>query len=519
MDHYRQIKPVLNKLSKYNVFDNLDVISLYVRSIIAGQNRSAIQDIENPEYNAIELYFADFLIINSILYCTELPGELSLRKQNDRYKIFKPVAELNDEVHKIQSEKEPLVWFVSYMFNQTNMNLPGNALVSIYRYLYLYDSESIRNVVQKGMGFSLDYYFRAALYIYSCFSNGHIHYKEKDLLKTQFRKDGYIPAIQRVLNDISLDLADLRRLCKDYCSYESDKIFNYYNDAPHVRYPLIRCCDGYCCVVPDYIMAALLDGLYYALEIPNHPDIRQEFATNFENYVGMLLETALSDSGISFCREITYKAGKQGSQKTSDWILWDSDSICFLDCKLKRISIAGKRAVEVDDNLIKQIIDTQPFSNKNRHDIIEPLEEGLTKDLILLGIDLGKIYACYEDYKQGIIPELDYDANKKHYACLVTLEDGYINTPEYKNRIVQIAQSYRDFKTGRHDIINEKEVLLLSVNQLERSLEMMADMGVSKCLDNSPIRDLQGHRKIVDSLMERFTQRIYDPFMADIIHD
>lgn len=51
--------------------------------------------------------------------------------------------------------------------------------------------------------------------------------------------------------------------------------------------------------------------------------------------------------------------------------------------------------------------------HKNKHDIIEPLEEGLTKDLILLGIDLGKIYACYEDYKkQGIIPGLEYDAEK-----------------------------------------------------------------------------------------------------------
>lgn len=519
MEHYREIKPVLNKLSKYNVFDNLDVISNYVRSIISGQERSTIKDVENPEYNAIELYFADFLIINSILYCTELPGELSLRKQNDRYKIFKPVAELNYKVHKMQSEKEPLIWIVSYLFNQTNMNLPGNALMSVYRYLFLYDSESIRNVVQKELSCSLDYYFRAALYVYCSFSNGHIHYKEKDLLKTQFRKSDYIPAIRRVLSDISLELSDLRRLCKDYCSYESDRIFNYYNDAPHVRYPLIRCFDGYCCVVPDYIMAALLDGLYYALEIPNHPDIRQEFATNFENYVGMLLETALGNSDISFCREITYKVGKQGSQKTSDWILWDSDSICFLDCKLKRISIAGKRAVEVDDNLIKQIIYSQPFSTKNKHDIIEPLEEGLTKDLILLGIDLGKIYACYEDYKQGIIPGLEYDAEKRQYACLVTLEDDYINTPEYKKRIVQIAQSYRDFKIGRHEIINEKDVLLLSVNQLERSLEMMDDMGVSKCLDNSPTLNLQGHRKIMDSLMEQFTERIYNPFMADIIHD
>ena len=394
MDHYREIKPVLNKLSKYNVYDTLDVISIYLRAITAQKERSSIRDIEAPEYNAIELYFADFLIVNAIIYCSETKCELSLRKQNDRYKIYKPVVELNDEVHKMQSEKEPLVWFVSYMFNQTNMNLPGNALVSIYRYLYLYDSDNIKNVVQKDLGFSRDYYFRAALYVYCSFSNGHIHYKENDLLNTQFRKADYIPAIRRVLSDISLELADLRRLCKDYCSYESDRIFNYYNDAPHVRYPLIRCFDGYCCVVPDYIMAALLDGLYYALEIPKHPIICHEFATNFENYVGILLETALSESSICFCREITYKIGKQGSQKTSDWILWDSDSICFLDCKLKRISIAGKRAVEVDDNLIKQIINSQPFSTKNRHDIIDegpyPSGNRVRKDLCLLrGLQTG----------------------------------------------------------------------------------------------------------------------------------
>ena len=108
MDHYREIKPVLNKLSKYNVYDTLDVISIYLRAIIAQKERSSIRDIEAPEYNAIELYFADFLIVNAIIYCSETKGELSLRKQNDRYKIFKPVAELNDEVHKMQSEKEPL---------------------------------------------------------------------------------------------------------------------------------------------------------------------------------------------------------------------------------------------------------------------------------------------------------------------------------------------------------------------------------------------------------------------------
>ena len=519
MNYYSEIKPVLNKLSKYYVFDTLDVISIYIRAITAKKERSSIQDIESPEYNAIELYFADFLIVNAIIYCSETKGELSLRKQNDRYKIFKPVAALNDKVNHSLMEKEPLVWFVSYMFNQSNMNMSGNAMTSIYRYHYLYDSDSIRKRILEEYGFPIEYYFRAALYIYCCFANNHVHYLEKDLFKTQFKHPAYIPAIKRVLSDISLELKDLRALCKEYCSYDGDKIFSYFNDAPHIRYPLIRCFNGYCCVVPDYIMAALLDGLYYALDIPNRPVIRQEFASNFEKYVGMLLELATADTSIDICREISYSTGRHDSKKTSDWIVWDADSICFIDCKLKRISVAGKRAAEVDDNLLNHIISERPYSAKGVHDTIETLEEGITKDLILLGIGLGKIYTCYDDYVQGKIPGLQYDANKKQYACLVTLEDSYINTPEYKKRIVQVAQSYRDFKIGKQEHIDEKQVLLLSVNQLERSMERLADLGLAKCLDNSPILDLENHNEVFKALWKRFTETLYNPLLNDIVRE
>ena len=266
-------------------------------------------------------------------------------------------------------------------------------------------------------------------------------------------------------------------------------------------------------------MAPLLDGLYYKLNIPTDIVVRNEFATNYENYVGMLLECATAGSSINYCREISYSTSRQGSKKTSDWIVWDVNSICFLDCKIKRISVTGKRAAEVDDNLLNQIIREHPYSAKGVHDIIEELEEGLTKDLILLGIGLGKIFTCYDDFVQGKIPGLEYDANKKQYACLVTLEDSYINTPEYKKRIVQVAQSYRDFKIGRQELIDETKVLLLSINQLERSMERMADMGLAKSLENSPIVDLQNHREVFNALMKRFTEKVYDPLMDDIIHE
>ena len=60
MDHFQEIKPTLNKLLKYNVFESLEVISRYIRAIIEDADRKSIEGIESPEYNSIELFFSDF---------------------------------------------------------------------------------------------------------------------------------------------------------------------------------------------------------------------------------------------------------------------------------------------------------------------------------------------------------------------------------------------------------------------------------------------------------------------------
>lgn len=518
MDHFRDIKPVLNKLSKFNVFDTLGVISKYVRAINNGVDRVSIDGIESPEYNSIEIYFADFLIVNSIIYCTELPAKLSLRAVKDRYRIYKPVNDLCNKVNIALSKKEPLVWIVSYIFNQGNINLPGMGLIKFYRYFYLYDSEKIREEVQSIFGFSLEHYLRAALYLYCSFANEHFICTEDYLLQTKFKDVSYIIAIKRILSEISISLYELRQKCKVYMSYESDRIFNYNNDAPHICYPLIKHQDKYFCTVPTYIIASLIDGLYYKLDSPNKPVIHDEFAGNLENYVGLLIAKGLTGHNISYCREITYSDGKQGSLKTSDWILWDDDSLCFLDCKTKRISIRGKRATDIDDNLIDKIIEQQPYTGKAKRNFIDTLSDGITKDLINLGIELGKVFVCFDAFEAGKISELAIDGGKQFYACLVTIEENYTNTPEYKKRVIQIAQSYRDSKQGTHRIIDEKRVRLLSISEFENCMETMSEMGIGKCLDMSPIRDTVNHQHIKDYLFEELQKVLFHPLMNDILH-
>jgi hypothetical protein len=517
MDHYQEIKPVLNKLSKYNVFDSLDVISRYIRAVINGTDRSKIQSINSSEYNFIEIFFADFLIENVIMYCTEIRGELSLRRMNDRAKIYKPVYDLHEKVSTLP-KNEPLVWFMSYVFNQTNIMIPGNILVSFYRYYCLYNSDNIRAEIQRVFGFPMEYYFRSAFYLYGVFAHKDgIHRTEEYLFKTKFKKTEYSCAIEYLLGALSLELSDIREKCKSYCSYESERMFKYYNDAPHIRYPLIKCNDGYCCVVPPYIISALLDGLYYRFDSPKHANISNEIAHNFEKYVGAILEHATRESKIGVLPEITYKVKKQENKKTSDWIIWDENGLCFLDCKMKRISVEGKRAVDIDDDTINDIINQQPFSDKSKKRTIDSLPEGLTKDLIDIGIGLGKIFVCYDDYQKGLIPDLVFDQNKEFYACLVTLDESYINTPDYKKRIIQVAQGYRRFKTKRSEVINPEQVILLSVSQLEKSIERLEDMGVCKCFSSAPILQLEGHKSMFEYLSAKCNDTIIKPLMDDII--
>ena len=68
----------MNKLSKFNVFDSLDVVSLYVRATINGTDISSIKKVEHPKYSSIEIFFADFLIENIIKYCAIAPSNHTL---------------------------------------------------------------------------------------------------------------------------------------------------------------------------------------------------------------------------------------------------------------------------------------------------------------------------------------------------------------------------------------------------------------------------------------------------------
>ena len=508
-NYHSEIKPVLNKLSKLNVFDSLDVIRKYIYASIHKQNKAYIRGVEKPLYESIEISFADFLIKNTIIYSSVLRPKRYLSQVRTRHEICTPIMELYHSVANNRMKDHPSIWVSSYFYNQLNMQPEGNEKIMIYRQFYIYNAPKVREVIENIIGFPLENYFRMVFFIYACYANT-FYYSINDLFffnKLDEKPD--TKALKYILSEISKPLSELREQCRDDSRYDEDRIMEYYSDSPHIQYPLIDFEDRIYCVVPSYILFSAFDHIYHILN--NNKDIRPIVAKNFENYIGDIMGHYFNDSPIYYHSELEYK----NNEKSSDWIIWDEKDICFVDCKIKRMTIPALKANSIDTERIDSIIDKKPSKSEIK-EITKQLQPSLTKDIILLGIDLGKIFVSYDDYKQNQIKDFPYMPNKKFHACLLMIEHNLCNVYEIKDYIIRIAQMYREKQSKVNVDIRENEVLILSARDMERDIPLMAKFGIAKVMEWEQSGDI--YKQKVDNvfLKDRCKTVLIDTLMRDI---
>lgn len=515
-NYYSVIKPVLNKLRKLNVFDSLDVIRKYVYTSIYRKDVGYIQGIETPQYYSVEVYFADFLIKNCLIYSSIVREEKSLVQAKTRKEICKPIIDLQHKVNDIRMKEHPTVWVSSYFYNQINMQPEGNEKLMLYRHFYMYNNSDVRAVIEESLGFPLENYFRMLFFLYSCFVNHFSHPIEHlFFFFRNYAEETDAKAIMYLLSVISKPLSELRELCKDASRYDEDKIMEYYGDSAHVRFPLISFEKKIYCVVPAYILFSALDNLYHILNETNNQMIRNAFAKNYENYIGKIFDYYFKSSCIKYQSELLYKYGKK-EKSTSDWIIWDETDICFIDCKIKRMTISGQRANRIDKEWIEEIINDKPFSNSKRKDLYADKKESLTRDIIQFGIDLGKIYVCYDNYKENRIEGFPYMPNKRFHACLLVFEQNFCKTYEIKNDIIRIAQSYRDYSSKEITSIDEHEVTLISARDMERDIPLIANNGIAKVMEWEQNGNIYKYKEDNTFLRELSKSTLLDKLLQDI---
>lgn len=510
---YDEIKPVLNKLRELNVFDSLDVVRKYVYSSIHKMGKDYIKGVENPHSYNIEIYYADFLILNSIIYSSVVREKKSLSKAEIRNIICSPIVELQRRNNRNRMKAHPSIWVNSYFFNQVNMQPDGNEKIMLYRHFFIYNEPNVRMAIENTLGFPLVNFFRMLFFLYACFANTFCHPIELLFMNNNSDEDPDVKALKYILSITSKPLSELRELCKDNNRYDEDRIMSYYKDSPHVQFPLISFEKKLYCVIPAYILYSAIDELYRILN--KHNEVRENYSKKFEDYIGQIFNHYFFNTEIKFQSEMKYKKGKH-EKLTSDWIIWDETDICFIDCKIKKITISGQRANSIDNEWIDKIIDEKPFSNSQINKISNDMQESLTKDIFNLGIDLGKIFVCYDDYRNDKIEGFPYISDKQFHACLLLLDQNFCNVDEIRNNIIRIAQSYRDYRTKIVTNIQEDEVLIISSREMERYIPLIAKVGISKFVELKLIGDIYKYEEDNIFLKDMCKSTFLNKLMIDI---
>ena len=445
---YRQLKPVLNKLSQLNVWDSLYVIRQYLNESFKNYelDRPHFSTIENHTEYSIPAYLIDFMILASLRYSSTLRSDKSLKQFKIRRGIIPPVHDAYEQA-RYDKDEDILIWLKAYMQNQIKMQHPDFFANRVFKYYYLYSTPGLTELMQSKLGVTGENYFKLVTLYYFVFSKKFCYIDNE--LERSIVADGSRFTAEEARTVLSLLCKDIGYIKENISIDFSQKMFLCHNDAIHVKYPIQKDGNLLYSTEPTYILNAGIEGLQYHLDLKSkaNVELNSELAARFENYVGEQLEYFSRQGKFNYVKELTYK---KGQNKTSDWIIYDEQCIMFLDCKLKKLPISSILEIELRRDELKDALGSGKLKKRETIEELKKQQTStLVKDIIELGVDLGKILCCYCDWKDGKIVKLPSFRNDFAFcATLLTLEDTFCGVFEIKEYIDDIAYRYVYEKRG-----------------------------------------------------------------------
>lgn len=484
-DYFYKVKPVLNRLYNHDIIKNLYTIRFFLRkrfkSIV--DTVDPCYGIENPDFNLIPPYLADFLIINTLKYGCIKNASNGLYSFKERTKILSILENVQNEVNRIPMRDDVATWLKSFIFNQEKMQLGEDIRSSYCRYYNIYNNDKIINTIKNKYGIDLDEYMAMTIMLFIKFDQEFA--LDVQLLKNAFRGDSRFGKIDldKFCNDIVIDLNETHNYYKTKKDlYNEENIFYSYLDDLHVSHPLIAHNGQWLCINPIQLLHILLGRVYYDLS----DDIHLELGLQLEEYVNDQLSyyfARQNDPYTGYKREFEYKT-KDGEKRTSDYIIWSKDKIVFLDCKMKKITELGKRSQVLDMDFINDLLNSEWYKRKEWENNVSRNKHinEYTKDILEIAKGVGKIYRCYDDYLKGYI-KLPNESNEHKELTVVLLAMNSLHVGLNYNLISKIAEWYRTKNGKDKGHCSFKEISIISCIDFDHIVPSIESEGVERFIN------------------------------------
>lgn len=445
-------KPFRNKLRKYNLIESLFIIWGYSRNYF--HNLPFPDEIEKPPgFYPTETYInkitkgildfeLDFLLKQFIINCHILKTNDSLRKFNNLSLIIIYMRNnIRNEIDKEIIKSNDFLFEFHRMAHQQFIWQNGVDFSLLHRYYNIYSDTDVDSIIKNKFEISYENIMIIGLDYMVKTSNNYrveINYRPK----LPLIPDKYIDLFFEKYS-ISISSAREKLLKHQRMDYN---LFYSYN--PILENPILKNEDYYFCPIPLYIFWAITIGVYYS--IFKESRFENSFGQSFQRYIGKILYRQRF-SKITIYPEETYK---KGMNRTSDWIITDKESIVFIECKTKRMTLNSKFEININDAL----------------DI----------DLKKMASFIKQIYKTYIDYKNNEYQNIKFDPTKFFIPIVLTLEEWYINiNPQIKDLLRKYVIEYLDNERNfDKSLIIDNPYYILSAGQFEEDVQIMNEIGI-----------------------------------------
>lgn len=476
-DNYLELKPYINKLSKFNLWDSLFIIRQYLTKTFYNYDieKPTFTGVENANRCIIPVYFVDFLISLSIKYSSTVRSEKSLRQIKYRYPLMKKLDEVYNRSNK-EHYNDILVWLKTYMLSQYKMQNFSFFADRLYKYYFLFSGPKLSEIILGKLNISIDKYIQVVALYYFQFSKNY-KYNIENLQRSIADEVRFSRSEADIV--LSLLCIDIRTLKQSIKIDFSNKLFLCQNNAEHIKHPILIDFPNAYCATPIYILNKGMEGLQYVIDLKDKKNqgANDELAKRFEVYVGNQLNYYGNRGTYKYIKELEYN---KKQNKTSDWIVYDDKSIVFLDCKLKKLTIDSILETEMNRATFDTVLESHAFKNRESiKDLIRSLDSPLLKDIVEIGVDLGKILCCYCDWKDNKISGLPpYNKDLVFNAIILTLEETFCGSSILKEFIDKIAYRYVEEKKGIQ--LNKVRTSIISSATFDKSIPLIAKQGLNK---------------------------------------
>ena len=453
-DIFEFYKPFRNQIRKFQVFDSLYVIWGFSRNYTF--DKPFPSDIERPgRFNPFEAdkflrkywglfdHELDFLAREIILHADTVRTTETLRNRKNFHKLLNYLRGTIEEeisrryggVHNIIIEFHRIAhrqfrWQIAY------------SRPLIFRYYQIYSAPAVNDLVLTRTGLTTQQLFMAGFLLF-------IMTAENFRTQLPFNSTSRVltsEMINSVVRLFGTTLDDLRSSMKQHHEVSENLFYTYnpINDKPFIIDNNILYCP-----IPLLAFWRFTSGLYYTI-VSSENNFSEAFGNSFQYYIGSVInKCCISEDFIVFPEE---RFGTP-EKRTTDWAITSSDSVLFIECKTKRMTVVSKASLDISDAL--------------RTDI-RKLAEAITQT-----------YNTYLDYQNDEYPTLKYNSTLDFIPIVVTLEDWFININHTLMDVLGTEVRTEFTRKGiSHDLLTSNPFHIRSAAELERDLQIINALGV-----------------------------------------